>query len=675
MKLGISAKVNLYVLGLFIAVAIGSAFLIVSATTHELQAQAEGELRKEVSTRLDNMDSFLSERLSDIKFLSENRAEILVGNHSAAEKLRYLHKIEEIFKVYFSISVYDSNGTRVIDTRGLGIGDNEKGAPYLREALRGNIYYDKDLRNSDDVGQIKSMHFSGPLTDESGKVIGAIVTRVPIQRIAGEINTNDNFEVELLSKEGLLIYSNKHAGIIESNEVEKYFRRIISDINSPQIIKLQSSGREIIGGSARERGFLEFAGNQWVLILSTDSESFFSVARETQSSAVYLVLLLASIAVVVAYIISSRLFSPITLLTDATSKIKSGDYSVRLKVDSMDEFESLANELNEMAMALSRLEQERTQLDKAKTEFMSITSHELRSPITPMKAQLQMLSEGYFDKLNEKQQESVEMILRNINRLDKIIMDFLEISRIEAARLKFNFSETDLGKLVRDLAVEMKGFLPEKKVRIVTEVGQLPLVEVDPDRVTQVLRNLLTNAIKFSPQGGKITVSVREVLSHIKFAVKDEGVGISKDRQGRIFEPFFQVENAFSRKFGGTGLGLAISKGIVEAQNGRIWFYSEPGKGTEFHFTLPLVPVRDVKPIKILLSRKERIEDSLRDIFSKYLGPMGREECEEILMVGASQRALSEFISKLRNDKVLKEDLLKKFEDEIKYAIAGYSKK
>jgi len=117
------------------------------------------------------------------------------------------------------------------------------------------------------------------------------------------------------------------------------------------------------------------------------------------------------------------------------------------------------------------------------------------------------------------------------------------------------------------------------------------MIEVDPNRVSQVLRNLVNNAIKFSKENEKVIVAAEHKGNEILFSVKDFGIGIAKDAQSRIFEPFFQTEQTMSRKYGGTGLGLSICKGIVEAQNGKIWFESEKGKGTTFYFTVPLKPV------------------------------------------------------------------------------------
>jgi len=176
----------------------------------------------------------------------------------------------------------------------------------------------------------------------------------------------------------------------------------------------------------------------------------------------------------------------------------------------------------------------------------------------------------------------------------------------------------------------MRGFMPEKKICLELRLQKLPDIQADPARLSQVLRNLINNAMKFSKNGGRIVVSARSEKNEITFSVQDFGAGIGKQSKIRIFEPFFQEQSVFSRSFGGTGLGLAICKGIVEAQNGRIWFESEQGKGTTFYFTLPLTPVKELKPINILFSKKRGMDDSLRGIFTEHLGPMGEIEFERL---------------------------------------------
>jgi hypothetical protein len=220
--------------------------------------------------------------------------------------------------------------------------------------------------------------------------------------------------------------------------------------------------------------------------------------------------------------------------------------------------------------------------------------------------------------------------VRNADRLDKIIVDFLEISRIEAARLRFNFKEVDLAQVVRDTAKFMEGFAKEKNIEFNLNIDNLPIIEVDPDRVSQVLSNIIHNAIKFSKEDSTIDIEAIKKDNFIEFSIKDHGCGLTAENQTRIFEPFFQVEDASRRKHGGTGLGLAICRGIIESQKGKIWVESKPGTGCKFYFTVPLKPVYKIEPIKVLFSHKDVIDRKIREEFKTKLGPLGIGEFNEL---------------------------------------------
>jgi len=383
--------------------------------------------------------------------------------------------------------------------------------------------------------------------------------------------------------------------------------------------------------------------------------------------AIMIIILISINAGIIGFFVSQSISKPIKQLYNATLELEKGNYDFRVDIKTNDEIEELAHAFNLTSEALAKMEQERIEIDNAKTEFLSITSHELRSPMTPMKAQLQMLQEGYFGKLSKKQKESLSVIIRNAERLDNIIADFLEISRIEAARLKFDFRETDVKELVKDTIAFMQGFAKEKNVSLIDKVKNLPLIKADPDRISQVLRNLINNAIKFSDENNKIEVSAELKNDFILFGVKDYGRGISPDNQVRVFEPFYQVESSTRRKHGGTGLGLTICRGIVESQKGKIWVESEPGRGCKFNFTVPLTPVIDIEPIKILFSQKDVIERKIHEEFKAVLGPLGEVEFNELKNKNAlSKDDLIKYIDSLNGLYILVPEKSEDFKNKIR---------
>ena len=383
-------------------------------------------------------------------------------------------------------------------------------------------------------------------------------------------------------------------------------------------------------------------------------------------AAVMIIILIAVNTSLLGLFVSRSFTRPLKDLYKTAQELEKGNFAIRATISTNDELAQLSEAFNRSALALSKMEEERLQLDKAKSEFLSITSHELRTPITPLKAQLQMLQQEYFGKITQKQKESLDIILRNAERLNKIIEDFLEISRIEAARLKFAFRKTDLKQTIQETVGLMEGFAKEKNITLVVDAGELPIIEVDPDRISQVLRNLVHNAIKFSPSDNTVEVHAEVKKEHIMFWVRDHGCGLNAEDQIRVFEPFYQVEGTLSRKYGGTGLGLTICRGIIEAQKGKIWVESKMGAGSTFYFTVPLIPVDEIEPIKVLFSPKTQIENKVRDAFMVALGPMGVVEFNELKNKHSlGKQDLFDYVSTLEDSRILRHEHADEFKRNI----------
>ncbi len=228
------------------------------------------------------------------------------------------------------------------------------------------------------------------------------------------------------------------------------------------------------------------------------------------------------------------------------------------------------------------------EVTRMKTEFLSLTSHELRTPMTPMKAQLEMLQEGYKGKMSEQQTESIVVVLRNLTRLNNLIEDILDISRIEAGRIMMYFESMSINDAVKEAIIMQEPFAEEKGLKIRARFAELPTIIGDPERLRQVISNLLNNAIKFSEKSSEVVVETRQVDENVLFCITDYGIGISNEDKEKLFKPFSQIDTSMGREHGGSGLGLAIAKGIIQAHNGKIWVKSELEKGSTFYFSIPI---------------------------------------------------------------------------------------
>lgn len=221
-------------------------------------------------------------------------------------------------------------------------------------------------------------------------------------------------------------------------------------------------------------------------------------------------------------------------------------------------------------------------LERAKTEYVSIVSHELRTPLTSIQGFSEMLKSRRTPE--EKKAEYYEIILKESERLSKLISNLLDLSRLEAG-VSLNKEPTKICALIAEDISIMKG-QSEMHDFVLDTDGSIESLIVDPDRFRQIIRNLISNSIKFSPHGGKITVSVKRSGKYAEIAVIDNGIGIKAEELPLVFERFTRTEDA--AQIGGTGLGLAIVKHIVEMHDGNIKIESEPGKGTKFSIYFPL---------------------------------------------------------------------------------------
>jgi PAS domain S-box-containing protein len=227
-------------------------------------------------------------------------------------------------------------------------------------------------------------------------------------------------------------------------------------------------------------------------------------------------------------------------------------------------------------------------LDKLKSEFLAFTSHELKTPLTPLLLQAQMLDEGYFGNINEEQKKSIDLIIKNMKDLNKLIGDLLDIAVIQNKSLKIYPISSSLAPIVNDVFSNMDLFAKQKSITLKSDLDNIPKLFLDTFRIKQVITNLVHNAIKFNKENGKIEVIARVENNFCVVRVIDNGIGISVEDQKKLFKPFTQLEENEKLRYRGTGLGLVISKGIVEAHGGSMGVKSESGKGSTFWFTLPL---------------------------------------------------------------------------------------
>lgn len=227
------------------------------------------------------------------------------------------------------------------------------------------------------------------------------------------------------------------------------------------------------------------------------------------------------------------------------------------------------------------------ELDEMKSQLLSTVSHELRTPLASIKGFATTLLRQDVDWDEDSRRDFLGIIDAESDRLSELISNLLDMSRIEAGTLRVEPEATDLVPIIRETVSEFRNTAHVHSFQV-SVPSELPAVHADPRRVRQVMRNLVENAVKYSPEGGPIEVTVQPLPNRIQVSVSDRGLGIAPDQLDRVFDRFYQVDSASTRQTGGSGLGLSICEAIIQAHNGRIWAESDPGSGSTFHFTLPL---------------------------------------------------------------------------------------
>ena len=317
-----------------------------------------------------------------------------------------------------------------------------------------------------------------------------------------------------------------------------------------------------------------------------DIQDRMSGLKEAGATAGQFAIIMSIIALVlviaISLLITRSIAKPLTILRNRTKEISKGVFDGDLNLPAPPEVSDLMVAFNSMCGKLKMV-------DKMKSDFFSSMSHELRTPLTSIKEGISLLQDGVGGTITEKQKRLLAILSEESKRLIDLVNSLLDLSKMEAGMMTYAFEKRGIAPLIGRATTEITPLIEAKKIALQKKIDErLPVIRMDREKILQVLRNLIGNAVKFTPERGAVTISARLVNREVEVSVSDTGPGITKENLTTIFEKFHQASITNSERIKGTGLGLAIVRHVITAHGGRVWAESEPGHGSSFIFVLPV---------------------------------------------------------------------------------------
>lgn len=387
--------------------------------------------------------------------------------------------------------------------------------------------------------------------------------------------------------EALLIAdtSEKRASL---NKVKAYHERFQSSIDR-QIERVRgnqthSKRRDTLEIERAADGILEEL-KKLETLSRHDIQDRMSGLKEAGATAAQFAIIMSIIALVlviaISFLITRSITKPLAILRDKTKEISTGVFDGDLNLPAPPEVSDLMVAFNSMCGKLKMV-------DKMKSDFFSSMSHELRTPLTSIKEGINLLQDGVGGTITEKQKRLLAILSEESKRLINLVNSLLDLSKMEVGMMTYDFVPGSLPPLIQRAVTEMTPLIEAKEITLKTKIDENPpVIKMDHERILQVLRNLIGNAVKFTPKGGHVGISTRFTNRQVEVSVSDTGPGIPTENLNTIFEKFHQATLKNPEHIKGTGLGLAIVKHIITAHGGKVWAESDPGHGSSFIFVLP----------------------------------------------------------------------------------------
>lgn len=546
------------------------------------------------------IDNWMDVKKSDIRVISQSG---MVESIEKEELYGFLNNFknehEGVYKEFF---ILDLDGNIIFSTKNhTGSADSQQ---YFIEASNGRLYV-SDVYLTEVTGSPEII-IANPIK-KNNTITGIMAARVGLEQLYGIIETVDIGtlgEVFIVNNKGEIIFHENRSRILHENIKNNFAVKEVTYEKNGIAEYVNYQGEPVLGS------YYWLPLYRWGLIVEMNRDEAYIEVLNLGRLTVAISLFAILGVILFTFFISKRITEPIKSLEDGAISLVEGNFqpipiSSKNEIGRLTEiFNQTAEELLEIRkrlemkidMANKDLEQknkelvianeELKKLDVLKSDFISLVSHELRTPLSAIRTSSEFLeSEENVDPGVQK--EMLDNIISNVDRQARLINDILDLTKIEAGRMEFRFEQVDF-KYIAQVAIENIRPIARKNNITITEdiPDKLSTISADKEKLIIVLNNLLSNALKFTPDGGAIHLSVKEYQDHIEIKVKDTGIGIEKEQLEKLFDKFYQVDNPSRRKIGGSGLGLSISSEIIKAHGSKIHVESELGQGSTFCFRL-----------------------------------------------------------------------------------------
>lgn len=414
----------------------------------------------------------------------------------------------------------------------------------------------------------------------------------------------ENIKVNIVDKNGYSVISRQDVVSIVDQELDQFGTlspafALIKDSNPTTDIGYVTgdvNGEPILSAYALSNGYMHYEGLEWCAIINYDRNVLFAPIFNLKQTLLALSLMITCIGGFSGFLITRRISKPIEQLEDVTEKMASGNLNVLVPIEGTDEHKSLAKSFNKMANSIRQADDvinkqviELQKLDKQKSEFSAMVSHELKTPIHPILGYCELLLRKLTDENDALEIEMIKKIQKNAKNLDVLINRIFLAQKIELQNIKLNIKEFNVLELLEQIKNDVIVSTKKKNIQFNINCKKTVSIYGDIEKIHEVFINLIQNSVDFvESNSGKIEIGVQMEENDVICYVKDNGIGIPKEHHANLFQKYFQIDTSITREHGGSGLGLSICKGLIESMKGKIWVKSSPDIGSTFFFSIPM---------------------------------------------------------------------------------------